>query len=234
MEEWPPQKKGSRKSTVRKVGVPLFVGLLLGAALAVGLGISPDRLPSIETNASDIIQSDEETENEQVRGFDRIAVERHFIEEYNTDRTENGWLNVTRSQTLREMGEKHSQHMLENDYFAHEEPDGTTIRDRFAARGLIPECNYDIQRTDRHYEGAENIAGTWVGQRIESSWSNIPTTIETEEELAEHLYTMWLTSSGHRRAMMQPGVRTVGLGIAMNESGYTLASLEMCGSNAVS
>lgn len=160
--------------------------------------------------------------------FNKSDVRYHFLQEYNEERSDLSRPEVRYWTPLSEMGDAQSRHMIENNYFDHTRPDGTTVEDRFNDRGLLPQCRIPAG-SNRYYSGAENLGMGVLGTPMNVSYMDIEVTIGSEQELADHLFTQWFTSGPHREAMMKEGIGRVGLGLAVNESGYVYASLEMCG-----
>lgn len=208
----------------------LFTGAMIGVQLDADAS-TPDPIPSDEaadTNRNQASDGQLSSSNPgEVSTFNKSKVREEFLRKYNEKRDEEDLGNVILSDRLTEMGQNHSEHMATADFYAHTAPDGTTIQDRFRARGLLPECEYEIVGSSRHYEGAENLAIAYMGQTMETSYGST-ISISNEAELAEHLMKAWLNSDGHRKAMIQPGVYSIGLGVA-SQDGKILVSLEMCG-----
>jgi uncharacterized protein YkwD/ribosomal protein L37AE/L43A len=159
-------------------------------------------------------------------GYNRTLVELHFIKLLNEERSSRGLQNVSRSAVLREMGKEHSEDMAEHDYIGHTDSDGRTIRDRYEERGLLPKCKLPIKGSNRYYPGAENAAGAWVERRFTSAGGSY--FVSNEQELAEALFSIWMNSPPHRRAMLVYSADKVGLGITITEGGKVYAALELC------
>jgi uncharacterized protein YkwD len=83
---------------------------------------------------------------------------------------------------------RHSREMVVRRYFAHESPDGARFSARIAATGWMP-------RRRRWYVG-ETLAWGW-GTSAEPSM----------------IVAAWLRSRSHRRVMLDPRYRRVGIGI---------------------
>lgn len=88
---------------------------------------------------------------------------------------------------LDQAAQRHAQDMLARHYFAHESPEGKTVRER--AR----EAGYDWRAI------GENIA-------------------EGQLSVAEVMDT-WMHSPGHRRNILDPNYRDLGVGLALGPSG---------------
>lgn len=159
-------------------------------------------------------------------GYNRTLVELSFINLLNEERSARDLQNVSRSAVLSDMGEEHSGDMAEHEYIGHTDSKGRTIRDRYEERGLLPECNLPIEGSDRYYPGAENAAGAWVERQFTSSGGSY--FVSNEQELAEALFSIWMNSPPHRRAMLVHSADEAGLGITITETGKVYAALELC------
>lgn len=193
-----------------------------GATGQVFSNQSPESHPTTNQTAAPTSTSEDRS------GFDADQVEAYFLQFLNEERQRRGLQRVREDDSLSAMGAAHSENMAKNGYFDHTEPDGETIEDRYRSRGLLPECRLPIQESDRYYPGAENIAYTYIDRRVEKSWEEGSVVISTEEELAKHLFEMWMHSPDHRKAMLVASADEAGLGLAFTESGKVYASLELC------
>jgi uncharacterized protein YkwD len=88
---------------------------------------------------------------------------------------------------LDQAAQRHAQDMLARDYFAHESPEGKTVRERARAAG------YDWRRI------GENIA--------EGQFS------------VDEVMATWMNSPGHRRNILDPAFKELGVGLALGRSG---------------
>jgi len=123
------------------------------------------------------------------------------------------------------MGDKHSATMAAHGYIAHEFPDGTSIEDRYRDRGLLPECNLE-KRDGTYYPGTENVAKTHV--HVDLISEHEPDYIDSERDLAQHLFEMWMGSDGHREAMLVYSADEAGLGLNITRDDEVYAALELC------
>jgi len=189
-------------------------------------GVSPINLsmPSLTVNVSSHTSSTPGPAVQQ--GYNRTLTETYFIELLNEERSSRGLQNVSRAAVLSDMGEAHSEDMADHDYIGHINSEGQTIRERYEEQGLLPECNLPIEGSDRYYPGAENAAGAWVEREFTSSGGTYYVT--NEQELAEALFSIWMNSPPHRKAMLVRSADEAGLGITITESGKVYAALELC------
>lgn len=224
----------------RLVLVTAIIGILLLGGVGGGItAITPSEIGANNTDrgspinlSSANLSPDLDSENSSTpgpnveEGYNRTLVERHFIERYNDERSSRGLQTVTKSPVLSEMGKKHSEDMAKHDYIGHTDSAGRNIKDRYEGRGLLPECHLDIKGSNRYYPGAENAAGAYVERRFTSTGGSYY--VADEQELAEALFSIWMNSPPHRRAMLVHSADEAGLGVTITESGKVYAALELC------
>ncbi|MFB6198878.1 MAG: CAP domain-containing protein, partial [Halobacteriaceae archaeon] len=137
--------------------VVVALGLVVsGATAGVGVG----ELTENFTGTSTVDEGVQTPTRQWEHGYNRTQVQQHFINLLNQERRERGLGTVEAWDVLREMGRAHSQNMAVHDYIGHDEPEDGSIKQRFRAKGLLPECAIPIQGTDQYYPGAENAAKT--------------------------------------------------------------------------
>jgi len=158
--------------------------------------------------------------------IDDTLVRQVFLSYLNAERSSRGLGNLTMRPELTVMGEAQAANMATHEYVGHVQPDGTTIRDRYEARGLLPECRLEQRGTDRYYPGAENAAQTWINRSVRTD--DGLDYIGDEYDLGEELFEMWLNSPSHREAMLVYSADEMGLGIEVTASGKVYAALELC------
>jgi len=142
-------------------------------------------------------------------------------------RDDRGLAAASQSTALVEMATDHADNMAAHDYLGHEQPDGTTIEDRFRDRGLLPGCEIPVPGSNRYYPGAENVAGA-----VASGDVTHPNTEETfyifgADSLAAFVFDSWLQSPPHRDVMMLPAIREFGVGVGQADADLFVA-VEFC------
>jgi len=147
--------------------------------------------------------------------LNKSAVESAFISDLNAERKERERGQVTQRDILSSMAQNHSENMATHGYVGHEQPDGTTIKDRYDDRGLLPECKLKIKNSNKAYYGTENAL------RLTS-----PKLINTNV-LAENIKRAWMESKPHREAMLVESADEVGLGMEIRQDKLYVA-LELC------
>jgi uncharacterized protein YkwD len=118
--------------------------------------------------------------------------------------------------------------MAANEYIGHEQPGGVTVEDRYARRGLFPECEIELSGGNYYYRGIENVAGAHVYDDVRHPGNESYWDIDSEDKLAAFLMDSWMTSEPHRQAMLVRNVDEAGLGIAITDSGEVYAALDLC------
>lgn len=222
------------------LGLPVLVGwglykvapyalagvVLVVAAINVGL-VAPGSVPGGDAVKVDMPQVSSSNTNTGGPAGPRneSAVERHFLEMLNEERKSRGLQTVTQRDVLTKMGRSHSQDMAAKGYFSHTEPDGDTIKDRYEARGLLPECELSTE-SGGYYPGTENIWQGAVYANLQTEAGIIET--NTAEAVARAMFVSWMNSEGHREAMLVPSADEAGLGLAITDDGTVYASLELC------
>jgi uncharacterized protein YkwD len=233
------QKIGSAVLTLAKIAVVFFAiigaasifqpGLLSSFGFAAGAGSA---IPAVNSTGSKAPPAENGTptptpESGDIiqEGYNLNETERAFLQLLNEERQERNLGTVSQRDVLTEMGREHSENMARYDYLGHEEPDGTTIEGRYRNRGLLPECKLSAGEGE-HYPGAENAAHFWVDSTVKTSSGDLY--VDSEQDLARGLFRGWMSSPGHRRAMLVESADQAGLGVHIDEKGKVYASLELC------
>lgn len=113
---------------------------------------------------------------------------------------------LTNDLPLGRAAREHAEDMAERDFFDHVNPDGETVAERYSHLCLSP---------------GENIAQTYWRTEVTdvdgSTYIN-----ETEEELAENIFELWLTSPAHRENMELHRWSSHGIGVVFDTSTYAV------------
>jgi len=158
---------------------------------------------------------------------DTAALNAAFLDRFNAMRTDEGLEPATQSDVLTEMASAHAENMAEHDYLGHEQPDGTTIEDRFRERGLLPQCELPIPGSDRYYPGTENVAGAVASGRVTHPGTDETFWITGAASLATFIMDSWMQSPPHREVMVLPAIREIGVGVGRNGEDLFVA-VEFC------
>ena len=151
--------------------------------------------------------------------LDRTAVERAVHEAVNEERAERGLDELAFDTELRDIARDHSQDMAERGYFAHVDPDGNDVTDRYEAAGY--ECSVD------GYTGGENIAQTWYDTPVRTDGGDA-VQYETERELAEGIVTQWMNSPDHRENLLAPYWEKEGIGVYVTDDDRVFVTQNFC------
>lgn len=118
-------------------------------------------------------------------------VNQRALELVNQSRQKQGLAPLTAGANLDEAARAHAEDMLERDYYAHQSPEGDTVRDRYLSAGG---SEWELV--------AENIA--------RCQGCEVPADISRVEAFHEG----WMNSPGHRRNILAEGLARFGFGIA--------------------
>lgn len=134
---------------------------------------------------------------------DRAELERLVHQAVNEQREAHGLNELAFDDGLREVARYHSRDMAEEDYFAHNAPDGETLGDRYERFGY--ECRVPMG-DGRYATGGENIFMTaYSGYTY------------TEAEIANRTVEGWMDSPGHRENLLRDYWRSEGIGVYVTE-----------------
>lgn len=147
-------------------------------------------------------------------GINETEVEQNFLVLLNEERRERGLEPVSQRNVLTEMAMWKARDMAEHNRFNHTDSQGRTIRERYADRGLLPECRLPTE-DGRYYPGAENI------MQFRGDYSR------EEGTIARQVFKAWMESRGHREAMLVTSADEAGLGVASGADKLWVA-LELC------
>jgi uncharacterized protein YkwD len=120
-----------------------------------------------------------------IRDIEKVRAE--MLARVNAERRKAGARPLRANARLDQAAQRHAEDMLARDYFAHESPEGKTVRDRAKAAG------YDWRM---------------IGENIASGQFSVEEVMDT-----------WMNSPGHRRNILEPGFRELGIGLARGKSG---------------
>lgn len=109
---------------------------------------------------------------------------------------------------LQRIAEYHSEDMAENEYFAHQSPDGETYEDRYLRFGY----NCMIPTVDGSLDGAENIALHWYSEN--RSFHNGEQVYSTETGLATAIVDEWMNAETPRQKILTSQWENEGIGVA--------------------
>jgi uncharacterized protein YkwD len=130
----------------------------------------------------------------------------------NKEREKRGLPALLWDESLNKVARKHSQDMVDRNFFSHNDPDGRGFQDRYKAEGI--ECK--IRIGDTTYMGAENIAqdnlySSYVYKNGEKffNWNS-------EDEIADSVVKLWMSSKAHRANIVTPYFKRQGIGVALS------------------
>lgn len=129
------------------------------------------------------------------------ALNQRALELVNQSRQDQGLAPLTAGADLDEAARAHAEDMLERDYYAHQSPEGDTVRDRYLSAGG---SEWELV--------AENIA--------RCQGCPVPADVARVEAFHEG----WMNSPGHRRNILAPGLAR--FGFAVSGAGQTVYAVQ--------
>jgi uncharacterized protein YkwD len=117
----------------------------------------------------------------------------------NQERTERGLPPLKENAKLRDAAAGHSHDMVENRYFDHDSPAGSSMVDRILRAGYV--------RRNQGWSLGENIA--WGTGQLAT---------------AAEIHKAWMNSAGHRANMLRRSFREIGIGITLGNPSVSPAS----------
>ncbi len=156
--------------------------------------------------------------------IDITLLEKKIHDLLNREREKRGLSALLWDERLHKVARKHSQAMVDRNFFSHNDPDGGNFQDRYKAGGI--ECKILIG--DTVYMGGENISqdnlySSYVYKAGETvfNWNS-------ESEIAESVVKRWINSEGHRANILTPYFNRQGIGIAVSEDGKIYVTENFC------
>jgi uncharacterized protein YkwD len=170
-------------------------------------------------NASNDTTDAEQTDGSESGGLtteadlNRTRIEYLVHEEISDRRRAHDLRPIQFDDELREIARYHSKDMAENQYFAHESPDGETMADRYDKFGY--DCRVSVNGT-HSMTGAENIAYTYAFTDVTGP-NGETLHHDNESDIAEGLVNQWMNSTGHRENILKPYWENEGIGVYIIE-----------------
>jgi len=106
---------------------------------------------------------------------------------------------------LNAIAKSHSRDMEQNDYFSHKSQNGDGLRDRFVK---YRKHNPNAQIVNWK-NGGENIAISYYNVQLVSRGK-----LMTNNEISNAVVEGWMNSKGHRKNILEPKFRYIGVGVA--------------------
>jgi uncharacterized protein YkwD len=176
------------------------------SALAANLSTNESGDVSTTSNRSTESAQPITTENKVTSSgsteMDVSAVEMAVHDEINRRRTANGLEKLEYRSSLAEVARYHSRDMAQEEYFAHDSPDGESLGDRYRQFGI--EC-----------AGGENVAYTYWKENVRTEEGL--QYYDTKQQLAVGLVNGWMNSTGHRENILRERFQSEGIGIYLTE-----------------
>lgn len=175
------------------------------------LTTNPDGEPYVEISSPEpstdtATLAEDTTATPDQAGLNTARVAYHIHQEINERRSQYGVSPINRDTRLDDIAAYHSEDMVENNYFAHESPNGESMSDRYSRFG------YNCDRG-----GGENIAQTYWKTQVETDRGTVY--YDSNHELAIGIVNQWMNSSAHRENILRGIWRYEGIGISVDRVG---------------
>ena len=218
----PSRSASSPLATVAKIG--LLVAVVAIAVLAVSSGmVSLAPLFNIDPGTSDnggIGGTEPPASDATPTGddLDTTLVEALIHEKVNEVREAHDLDTLDYDTDLANVSRAHSQHMSEENFFGHENPEGEGPKDRVD--------NDDSVSCDAV---GENLAQAYWQLEFRSYDDEIRS-LESEDEVAQWFVDAWMNSTGHRENLLEPDWERQGIGVHLDDESRVFATQKFCAS----
>lgn len=159
--------------------------------------------------------SDDQSTGTQPSGNLESQAEQYLHQKLNQERRQRGLHPLDFDSNLQRTADAKSSDMASRDYFSHTSPSGDNFRDLYNQHGV--NCR----------AGGENIARTWYDRSVRTDTGST-VHYDNAEKLADGLRRQWMTSSGHRDAILRERYNSHGIGIEITDSGRVYATEHFC------
>lgn len=215
------------------IGALVFFGIvglvIIWGAIALG-GAAVSELGKVDVPDVNVSSSSAGADNQTATSTEAHSarlnvtlVERLIHQKINDRRVNHNRPELQYDPVLASIARNHSRDMAERDYFSHTSPEGDGFEERYKAAGY--ECQVNVTPYISR-SGGENIAQTWVNERVDTDRGVRIYT--TEEELAAGVVNQWMNSSGHRKNLLRANWNNEGIGVAITETGKVYATQNFC------
>lgn len=142
----------------------------------------------------------------------------------NKEREKRGLSALLWDESLNKAAGKHSQDMVDRNFFSHNDPDNRGFQERYKTEGI--ECK--IRIGDTTYMGAENIAQDNLYSSYVYKDGKIFFNWNSEDEIADSVVKRWMRSKGHRANILTPYFKRQGIGVAISDDGKIYVTENFC------
>lgn len=207
----------------------LAIGLIVVAGFLSGAGIlsddgskpryaqtdTPFRLGTSNASAGPWVATD----SNMTRG-EAQTTERWTVALTNAERADMGHSPLVRNPDLANIAREYSRERQFRGFYGHHDPEGDGPGHRMAEAGY--NCFY----------WAENVAVSGYEKRTIDPYGESFIIPETPRDVAKDLVGQWMTSGGHRWAMMAPRFDVIGVGIYVDGKENVQATMLLCDSGS--
>ncbi len=190
-------------------GMFLFSAINSDSAFAALEEISQDVTPVIETvekNTSLLSQISDNTIqllSDNTKKEKQAEIEVHRL--INLEREKYGLQTLEYDEKLSSVAKLHSIDMADDEYFAHETPEGLTPTDRASKSDYT--CQYQIG----------NLIYSGIGENLYMVQGPTVSIMSTPQSIAESAVSGWMDSPGHKKNILTSNFSKEGIGVSISE-----------------
>ncbi len=190
-------------------GMFLFSAINSDSAFAALEEIQKDVTPVIETvekNTSLLSQISDNTIqllSDNTKKEKQAEIEVHRL--INLEREKYGLQTLEYDEKLASVAKLHSIDMADDEYFAHETPEGLTPTDRASKSDYT--CQYQIG----------NLIYSGIGENLYMVQGPTVSIMSTPQSIAESAVSGWMDSPGHKKNILTSNFSKEGIGVSISE-----------------
>ena len=190
-------------------GMFLFSAINSDSAFAALEEIQKDVTPVIETvekNTSLLSQISDNTIqllSDNTKKEKQAEIEVHRL--INLEREKYGLQTLEYDEKLASVAKLHSMDMADDEYFAHETPEGLTPTDRASKSDYT--CQYQIG----------NLIYSGIGENLYMVQGPTVSIMSTPQSIAESAVSGWMDSPGHKKNILTSNFSKEGIGVSISE-----------------
>jgi len=194
---------------VESGGMFLFSAINSDSAFAALEEIQKDVTPVIETvekNTSLLSQISDNTIqllSDNTKKEKQAEIEVHRL--INLEREKYGLQTLEYDEKLASVAKLHSIDMADDEYFAHETPEGLTPTDRASKSDYT--CQYQIG----------NLIYSGIGENLYMVQGPTVSIMSTPQSIAESAVSGWMDSPGHKKNILTSNFSKEGIGVSISE-----------------
>jgi len=181
-------------------GIFLFSAIKSGSAFAILEEIKTDVTTITETVEKGTFSLNQITDNTTKEELAEMEVHRLI----NLEREKYGLKILEYDEELASVAKSHSIDMVNDEYFAHETPEGLDPTDRANKADYV--CRYQIG----------NLIYSGIGENIHMVKGSSVSFMSTPESIAELAVSGWMDSPGHKKNILTSNFTKEGIGVSIS------------------